>query len=354
MRWWARGWMPVVVVLAQHEARAQPTPPEAADLLVLDWTAPADECPTGEDVVRDVTRLVGPIERPRKHEPLKAEARLSRSADGRWHVRIRTLGPTGGERTLEAASCQALAKAAALVLALRLNPKLLSSPPPPEPPPPPPPPPPAPTPPPAPPPPPPSPAEREQSPERSGPLGASVGVAWLQTVGELPSLEEGGELIVGYAPPSLRGRVRIEAYGESDILEQHGSAGADVGGGALRALAGGLRGCAGPGFGSFYLLGCGGAQVDYMRVEGVGAVSGQAQTNTSLRQAAAWATVDVGGQARWVFARRFAIRLDLMGLLPINPPRFVVQNTSGDVLGVVSHPSTLWANLGIGADVFFF
>jgi len=74
----------------------------SAEPLDLEWNAPAD-CPGRDTVIEEIRRA------------------------GRWHVRIVTLGESGGERAFDSASCSALTRATALVLAIRLKPTRFAS-----------------------------------------------------------------------------------------------------------------------------------------------------------------------------------------------------------------------------------
>jgi hypothetical protein len=117
----------------------------------LTWDAPPD-CPTGAEIRADVTRIVG--EKERRQVTVVATARREGSA---WLLDLRTrAGDDEGERSLRGATCSEVAKAAVVVIALTIDPNVLTAPPPPLPLPPPQPPPS----PPPPPPPPPKPAPR--------------------------------------------------------------------------------------------------------------------------------------------------------------------------------------------------
>lgn len=94
-------------------------PLPAAAQLVLTWEAPP-ECPTGEVVRAEVARLLGgalPAE-------LALTARgVATRADDRWTLRLHTATPEAeGERVVEGDACAPLADAAALILALMIDP----------------------------------------------------------------------------------------------------------------------------------------------------------------------------------------------------------------------------------------
>jgi len=325
------------MVLVPHGA-AYAEAPRRTEFLKLDWVAPA-ECPTGEDVEEDVVHLLGPS--PNSAETVTARARVSKSADGRWHVKITTTGASGGERKLDAPSCKAAATATALVLALRIDPTLLTKEPPPEPPPTPP----------------PAPVEPAPPPPPPGPTHEAVpswSVAALVagTVNQLPSPNVAGELVVAWAPTPLAGRLRLELHGEGGPAQDTTTT---VGQGTTRqvvpstvvAAGGGIRGCFGPTWGDFSVLGCGGAELDWMHVAGT--------KPTPTSQSATWATLEGGAQGRWRVLRRLAIRVDASALVPLGPPEFVVQDTkSAAVIATVSKPGAVWARVGVGVEVLLF
>jgi hypothetical protein len=102
----------VAPALFAAEGSAQTLP------LSLKWSAPA-ACPTGDDVLREVARQahVVPGRAPAK---LDADARVEPFGE-RWRVELRTSrAGVEGYQTLEDDSCELLARATALVLALSL------------------------------------------------------------------------------------------------------------------------------------------------------------------------------------------------------------------------------------------
>lgn len=87
------------------------------DPLELEWDAPKG-CPTHDDVIAEVRRIVGTGEVRRR---VHAVATVSNEGV-RWSLKLETeQGGAGGERTLDGHSCKAVASAAALVLALTLQ-----------------------------------------------------------------------------------------------------------------------------------------------------------------------------------------------------------------------------------------
>lgn len=83
----------------------------------LMWEAPSG-CPTQDDVLAEVLRIVGAAEVRRN---VQAQAHVERRGE-RWVVTLRTRqSGGGGERSLEGHTCKAVASASALVLALTLQ-----------------------------------------------------------------------------------------------------------------------------------------------------------------------------------------------------------------------------------------
>ncbi|MBN2577239.1 MAG: hypothetical protein JXP73_21940 [Deltaproteobacteria bacterium] len=143
--------------------------------LELAWDAPAG-CPDLASVRAEIHRRIGDVETPTASEPIAARGEILVDASGNYILSLQTrVGDITGERVLAGQDCHQLADAAALVLALLVNPKASAAPAPPGPPPLPPPPPSSQD--------PPGPAR-----QRSG-LGA--GIAAVLADGVLPGLAQG-------------------------------------------------------------------------------------------------------------------------------------------------------------------
>ena len=85
--------------------------------LTLDWTAPAG-CPDAAWVEASVLRLLSTP----PTEPLRVRAVVRPDAAG-WQVDLRLEGAARGTRRLRAASCESVARASALIVALALDPQ---------------------------------------------------------------------------------------------------------------------------------------------------------------------------------------------------------------------------------------
>jgi len=106
--------------LAQTQPAADPSRPTSIN---LDWDAPPG-CPDGAAVRAEALRLIGPTTQGSRH--LKASASILPAPGKGWTLSLATnLDGVMGERTLSGASCESLSDAAALMLALILNPDLV-------------------------------------------------------------------------------------------------------------------------------------------------------------------------------------------------------------------------------------
>lgn len=97
------------------------SPAWASAPVALDWSAPPD-CPSGEEVLEEVNRLLGT--RPETNESvLRVTAIVKRKESGPFVVRLEIPSPEGPRiREVSAVSCSALAQATALILALMIDP----------------------------------------------------------------------------------------------------------------------------------------------------------------------------------------------------------------------------------------
>ncbi len=106
------------LTLAVH-AFAQPAVAQELPWLDLTVRAPST-CPLGSEIEREITRLVG--DAPRDKGRLKATIDITGSDDRTWRARVQSeYGGEGGERVLEGGTCRAVARAAALVVALTVD-----------------------------------------------------------------------------------------------------------------------------------------------------------------------------------------------------------------------------------------
>jgi hypothetical protein len=110
-------------LVALGEPASAPAPP-ADDLpLALSWLAP-ETCPDADSERAEIRRRVGVIDPTHVPELVAAEVEIRASAAGAFVLSLRTrVGETAGERSLTGEDCRPLADAAALVLALLINPQ---------------------------------------------------------------------------------------------------------------------------------------------------------------------------------------------------------------------------------------
>jgi hypothetical protein len=110
-------------------AYAQPAdePTEASSHLELTWVAP-DGCPDLDWVTSEIERLLGRPLASVKEPRTKAAATVTEQGPRKWRLRLVTLqNNKAGERELQAEQCRPLARAAALILALSVDPQAVAA-----------------------------------------------------------------------------------------------------------------------------------------------------------------------------------------------------------------------------------
>jgi len=86
----------------------------------FDWGGP-DGCPSSDTVQGEIDKLLGGSAASHSKRLLRVRARVTRGP--LWHVVLETaLGESQGHRTLKAATCDGLANATALIVALMIDP----------------------------------------------------------------------------------------------------------------------------------------------------------------------------------------------------------------------------------------
>lgn len=108
-----------LILLGAHPARAQ-----ASGAFSLEWRAPAD-CPSTSQVEAEVARLLGGP----AHAPSGADLHVRASVEHNdlWSVTLETSsGTANGRRTLSATTCEGLANATALIVALIIDPNAVA------------------------------------------------------------------------------------------------------------------------------------------------------------------------------------------------------------------------------------
>ena len=345
----------------------------AAEDLRLAWRAPAG-CPSGERVREAALKSAGKG----ALEPLEAEARVERGE--KWKVTIRTSrnGTAAEERTIEGASCAALADATAVILAIAMIPPGKDAA---------------------------AAAARESAAEakakptagaqaqatggasgteaeaeveadgdarteagvgqahvgpggsvtarggsgasaRDGaerPAGAArerhafAGMVGGATDGTtLPAAALGGRVGLAWTP----GRIRVE-LGGSFFSSQSKTTATSAAGARFNLLVAGARGCWALLQGAVEISPCAGVDVQSVSAKGFGATQ-------NYDASGAWLSAAGGALVRVPLASWFALRADADAIVPFSRPTFVVE---GD--GAVHRPSTIGARAGIGAELLF-
>ncbi|HTN91694.1 MAG TPA: hypothetical protein VL242_48835 [Sorangium sp.] len=105
----------VTAALLPTRAIAAPTGPRAVDLR---WEAP-DGCPAGDEVRNEIVRLLGASE---ERQPIEVDIAVAREGDARLRLALRIRRPTPGERVLHGDDCASMSRAAALIVAMSIDP----------------------------------------------------------------------------------------------------------------------------------------------------------------------------------------------------------------------------------------
>ncbi len=120
-RWTTESRVLFALALVAGEAHSQQGAP-----LTLEWKAPP-ACPARDDVRRRVEELLGGPVETRLGRPLRASGTVIPDGE-RFELRLRTEdGGLQGERVLHGASCQEVTSAAALIVALAVDPKAVAA-----------------------------------------------------------------------------------------------------------------------------------------------------------------------------------------------------------------------------------
>jgi hypothetical protein len=271
---------------------------EASDPIVhLSWNAPPG-CPTAAAVASDVQRILGGSSSHRA----TARADVVELGAQRWSVHLVTnVDNAPGERSLEANSCEALASATALILALTVDPTraLATMPPPSRP---------------------QQPAPRPAPPARTSsrnPLQVLVAATGVGETGTLPSPSVGGEISLGV----LFGPVRGEISG-TDWFAQDATA-ASSQGTHIHLLEGAFRGCFRGRFGDrFEMDPCAGAALVFASSNGFG-------EDQKFERSSNWGSVNADLLSSWRIAGPLALRATLGLGVPLARPSFILLDPQG-------------------------
>jgi hypothetical protein len=315
-----------------------PAVAEAAEPAVpvsLAWNAPAG-CPSGDAVLADVNAILGG---PTSHHAV-ARADVTQIAPQHWSVHVTTdVDGAQGERTLEADSCESLAKATALILAWTVDPikaraaaALAAKPAPP-----------------APAPEQPTPALPPPSSSSPIPVAAVVAVSGVGDTGTLQSLAGGAELALGALVGPLRFELSGDYWGRQDAST---TAPNGVVGARLQLLDAALRAC----FrwhldARFELDPCAGGAFAYASSKGysdANLASFQSQTNH-----ADWGVVRGDLLAAWRLAGPFALRASVGAFVQPTTPSFYVQIGQTGTQLPLHQPSEVAGRATLGVEAYF-
>jgi hypothetical protein len=303
--------------------RALPASAGQEEAFTLSWQAPPD-CPSPDTVRAEVARLLGGEIRLPAGRDFRASALVAH--EQAWSVSIETeLAGRSGRRSIEAASCQDLADATALILALTIDPDVVATrparpnPPAPTPPPPPPPPPPprlpVPT--------APVPAAVQPAPQKqSSSNNFLLGLQAQGSQGTLPSVDLGLGGSVGVVGRRYRVEIR-GAYGlrRDQIANAVTPAGAY---GKFNFLAATLAGCFNLGGQAVAFGPCADAEVGVVSAQGFG-------VSQSFSTSKPWLAIGAGGYAAISLGPRWSVPLHLDILAPLLRPEFVFKNVPSRV-----------------------
>lgn len=278
----------------------------------LTWNAP-DECPDATTVEQYVDDVLGDA----KFAPLAVHASgiVSRTADARYAVAVDldTGATRPSRRSLDAANCEAVSRAAALLIALAVRARAA----PPSP---------------APRPPPPTP-EPTHMPRARGFLGLLT----LADFGTVPAATLGVGATGGIRWPRLQLESSIAYFAPRSTNAARRS---DVGARFELGTAG-ARVCAPLTVSALWLAPCLGAGVDWVRAQGFGA--------RLIRQPSTWGLIARAGLlGGWDISSIISARVEVEGVLPLARPQFEV-----DGVGDVSRRSTVGVRTALGLQLQF-
>jgi hypothetical protein len=282
----------------------------------LSWSAP-DECPDGATVESYVDEVLGDAH----FGPLAVHASgaVSRTTDARYAVALdlETGAAQPSRRSLDAANCEAVSRAAALLIALAIRARaapVIAPPPPP-------------------PPPKPEPEPKPAHEHMRGFLGALA----LADAGSLPAATLGVGISGGARWPHLQLESGVAYFAPRKAGE---ASRADVGA-RFELGSAGARACTPITVTALWLGPCLGAGVDWVRAPGFGA--------RVTRRPSTWDLVArVGLLGGWDISSIISARVEVEGVLPLARPEYEV-----DGVGDVYRRSAVGVRAGVGLQLQF-
>jgi hypothetical protein len=283
----------------------------------LSWDAP-EECPDATTVERYVDEVLGDA----NFKPLavRASGAVSRTSDARYAVALEldTGAAQPSRRSLDAANCEAVSRAAALLIALAIRARVA---PPPEPPPPPAPPPPVPRP----------------EPTREQHVRGFIGLITLADFGAIP----GATLGVGVSGGARWPRLQLESsIGYFAPRSASAASRSDVGA-RFELGSAGARACTPITVTALWVAPCLGAGVDWVRAPGFGA--------RVTHRPSTWDLIArFGLLGGWDISSIISARAEVEGVLPLARPEYEI-----DGVGDVYRRSAVGVRTGLGVQLQF-
>ncbi len=297
--------LPIVgLAWAPAAGRAAPAP-------LLAWEAPAEGCPSPQEVSERLRTHLGPGADGESAPALRA--RVERVEAGGWRAQIES---PEGRRTIAGESCDALADAVVAVAALVVRPS----------------------------------SSGQEGRARPGagagarpaeapgvPRFVHVGAGFWGNTAALPAAAVGAGVQGGLRWGRLRAEVGGAIYPRREReLTSDPRVGGRVGLSTLLA-----QGCFAPYDRAWRLEGCAGGEVGVLSGEGFGA-------ETVREQRRGWYAVQAGVGASWSPAPHLMLRAQGGAVVPLARPRFLIEGA-----GEVHRPPAAGARLFLGVDTFF-
>jgi hypothetical protein len=273
------------------------------------WRAPAG-CPSASAVEEEIAHLLGGPIREHARNDLRVQAVVQH--ESAWLVTLETSANAGsGHRTIEAATCQALAHATALIVALLTDPDAVSAraakPPDSEPQ--------------------PQPPPAEAAPVQVAPVAVRavrllLGAAAAGNVGVLPSPDIEASASVGIVRPRWRLEARV-AYGPRQ-LRSDAVASPSGAHGRVSLNAGTLAGCMTFSRPLLELGPCADVEFGALHGEGIRATSNESHTSP-------WLGLGVGGLVAIRLTRWLYLPVHVDAVVPLWRPRYVFENVPAPI-----------------------
>jgi hypothetical protein len=290
---------------------AQPVEPPARVPVTVEWVAPGS-CPGRAAALAQLAQILRHPPTTDARQPLSARVQITEAAPGAWDVRVELRTPLGeSTRALSGRSCARLTEAAALVLAIAIDPNIasaLTTPPP----------------------------SREPPAPTAGPRVQML--ARLEATGDLgtlPSLGVGPAVALGL----IVGWTRLEVAGTylpAQRLEVPALAGS---GNDISLFAGALRVALGVPLGALEIGPTVAGEVGILRA----VPFGLAEPMTGNRR---WVALLAGLALSWRLVEELAIRAGLEIGASVVRPRILITE-----LGIFHEPSPVLGRLSLGVEL---